>query len=148
MRRLENNHLFPLKGNLGDGLLFARFSDRQLVVQPLLMAHGNYDLRWVFARSRIEFKTIAAFIVQLINLSVRGVVNRMQFIMSLTVVELSRHLRHELWTISFFKCVKKSFNIYKTDTNQLDWFELNWVWHTSIGHDRGRHSVVRHCSAM
>lgn len=107
-----------------------------------IMIYGEF-LRGLASNSR---QLPSSFFCSLIV--VCAVVNRMQFIMSFTVVELSRHLSHELWTILFFKGVKKSFNIYKTDTNQLEWFELNWVWHTSIGHDRAVIRSSGDCSAM
>lgn len=135
------------------------FSEHQLAGWPLprtthaacslLMSHGNYDLRWVFASNlrqppAIFFSSSIVCVDKRQSLAVHHIISSM---------ELSRHFVimnyfvSQLFLLSFFlfKGMKKSFNIYKTDTNQLEWFELNWVWHTTIERtrlriDHGRHS--------
>lgn len=68
-----------------------------------IMIYGEF-LR---ARASNSRQLPPSWFCSLICVFVCGVVNRMQFIMSLTVAELSRHLRHELWTILCFQMREK-----------------------------------------
>lgn len=116
------------------------------VAYSLLMPHGNYDLRWVFASNSSQLPPALFSCSSIVCIDKRQSLAVHHII---SCVELSRRFcNYELFRVSvifLFKGMKKSFNIYKTDTNQLEWFELNWVWHTTIERTRlriyhGRHS--------
>lgn len=106
-----------------------------------------YDLRWVFSATALasNLRQLASiFCASPRSLLVRAwiVVTRLalhHFIEERSDASSRVISYHELW-ITWIISFRKSFNIYKSDTNQLKWFELNWVWHTSIERTRPHRS--------